>query len=167
MPFDDPSGQSVVSNDPQAPPVSPATNPPAPASPSTPPTQPLLSPNDTAQSSPGSSAPVPTLPQNPNRSVRPNQDQVSNAQPTATQDQHPSVKRAGVMYSIAEALAGGPRYTEKIDAEGNRQFEKVPVSGKHLAMAIAMEALQGSLAGLQAGRGRGPGAAGIRLHYSL
>jgi hypothetical protein len=65
------------------------------------------------------------------------------------------------MYSIAEALAGGPRYTEKIDAEGNRQFEKVPVSGKHLAMAIAMEALQGSLAGLQAGRGKGLGAAGL------
>jgi hypothetical protein len=97
--------------------------------------------------------------QNPNRSVRPNQEQVSNAQPPATQD-HPAIKRAGVMYSIAEALAGGPRYTEKIDAEGNRQFEKVPVSGKHLAMAIAMEAIQGSLTGLAAGRGRGIGSAG-------
>jgi hypothetical protein len=158
--FDDPqAGQSVVSNDPQASPVSPATNPPAPASPSTPPAQPLLGASDTAQSSPGISAPVPTLPQN--RSVRPSQDTASNAQPTATQDQHPAVKRAGVLHSIAEALAGGPRYTERIDESGNRQFTRVPVSGRHLSMAIALEALQGSLAGLAAGRGKGPGAAGL------
>jgi hypothetical protein len=102
----------------------------------------------------------PTFQQNPNRSASPNQDQVSNAQPSATQDQHPAVKRAGVMYEIAQALAGGPRYTETIDESGNRQFKQIPVSGKHLAMAIAMEAIQGSLTGLAAGRGRGPGAAG-------
>jgi hypothetical protein len=74
--------------------------------------------------------------------------------------QHPAVKRAGVMYSIAETLAGGPRYAETIDENGNRQFKPVPVSGKHLAMAIALEAIQGSMTGLAAGRGRGIGAAG-------
>jgi hypothetical protein len=155
MPFDDPQSNQTISNDP-----SPAITPPAPASPSTPPVQPLGANDTQQQSSPGNSSPIPAFQQNPNRSVRPNQDQASNAQPTSAPDQHPAVKRAGVMYSIAEALAGGPRYSEKIDESGNRQFTRVPVSGKHLALAIAMEAIQGSLTGLAAGRGRGPGAAG-------
>src|SRR6202000_2434576 len=102
---------------------------------------------------------MPSFPQNPNRSVRPPQETVSNAPAAAPQD-HPGVQRAGVMYNIAEALAGGPRFNETFDADGNRQYQKVPVSGKHLALAIAMEALQGSLTGLAAGKGRGPGAAG-------
>lgn len=112
------------------------------------------------QTAPGDSSRMPTFQQNPTRSARPNQDQVSNAQPSTVPEQHPAVKRAGLMHSIAEALAGGPRYSETIDADGNRQFKRVPVSGRQLAMAIAMEAIQGSLTGLAAGRGRGPGAAG-------
>ncbi len=78
----------------------------------------------------------------------------------AAQLPHPAVKRASVMYDVAQALAGGPRYTETIDENGNRQFKPVPVSGKHLAMAIALEAIQGSMTGLAAGKGRGLGAAG-------
>jgi hypothetical protein len=63
------------------------------------------------------------------------------------------------MHSVAQALAGNPKRVT-IDPDGTRREEPLPVSGKRLMAAIALEALQGSLAGLQAGRGRGPGAAG-------
>jgi hypothetical protein len=85
---------------------------------------------------------------------------VSNPQPDPIAN-HPLVKKAGVMNAVATALSGGQRYTESIDADGNRVRTPVPVSGRHLALAIAMEAVSGSLAGLSAGRGKGPGAAGL------
>jgi hypothetical protein len=74
---------------------------------------------------------------------------------------HPAVKKAGLLRSVAETLAGGPRYTEKIDSDGNRILTKVPLSGREIGWAIAMEAISGGLAGLAAGRGRGAGAAGL------
>ncbi|HEY3768887.1 MAG TPA: hypothetical protein VGN44_09450 [Candidatus Angelobacter sp.] len=74
--------------------------------------------------------------------------------------QHPAVKRANILYRAATALTGGQRFTTTIDDQGNRLRTPVPVSGKSLGLALAMEAIQGSLTGLAAGRGRGPGAAG-------
>ncbi len=74
---------------------------------------------------------------------------------------HPAVKKAGLLRSVAETLAGGPRYTERVDDQGNRILTKVPLSGREIGWAIAMEAISGGLAGLAAGRGRGAGAAGL------
>lgn len=86
---------------------------------------------------------------------------VSNA-PQPTQDpnaNHPAVRRAGLLYSVAQSLAGGPRYSEKILDDGTRVRTPIPVSGKNLGFAIALEAIQGSMTGLAASRGRGPAAA--------
>src|SRR5882724_285148 len=148
--------QSVTNDQAQAP-ASAAANPPAtPNSPSTPPSTPPLGTSDVQPTAPGDSS-VPA--QNPNPSARPNQDQVSNTQQPA-QEKHPAVQRASVLFEVAQALAGGPRYEERIDDNGNRIKTPVKMSGRSIAMAIALEAISGSLTGLQAGRGRGPGAAG-------
>jgi hypothetical protein len=72
---------------------------------------------------------------------------------------HPLVQKAGVVNSVARALAGNPTRVT-IDPDGTRRVEQVPLSRGQVALAIAMEAIQGSLVGLAAGRGRGPGAAG-------
>lgn len=75
---------------------------------------------------------------------------------------NPAVKRASLFRSIAQTLAGGPRYKTTIDANtGETKREAVPLSGREIGMAIALEALTGGMAGLQAGRGKGPGAAGM------
>lgn len=157
MPFDDSPNQ--VTNDSAQASASAAANPPAiPASPSTPPSTPPLGANDVQPQQQSQAGDDNQQVSNPGPIARRGvQDQNLNA---ADADQHPAVRRAGVMYSIAEALAGGPRYQETIDENGNRQFKPVPVSGKHLAMAIALEAIQGSMTGLAAGKGRGLGAAG-------
>jgi hypothetical protein len=76
------------------------------------------------------------------------------AQPTTP----PAVQRASVFHDIAETLAGGPRYKYTVDQYGDMQKQKVPVSNAHLAMAIAMEALSGGIAGL--GAKPGPGVVG-------
>jgi hypothetical protein len=71
---------------------------------------------------------------------------------------HPSIQRASVLRSVAEALAGGPRFTTQIDPNtGATTRTQVPLSCKDIGMAIAMEAISGSLAGLAQ---RGPGATG-------
>ena len=67
----------------------------------------------------------------------------------------PAVQKASVFHSVAEALAGGPRYKYSIDEYGNEKKTPVPVSGQHLALAIAMEALGGAAAGF--GVKNGPG----------
>jgi hypothetical protein len=91
----------------------------------------------------------------------PNQQMISGIAAPPDNSQHPLVQKAGIMNEVAQRLSGGPRFTEKIDDQGNRIRTPIPVSGKHLALAIAMEAISGSLAGLAAGRGKGPGAAGL------
>src|SRR5262249_10329742 len=73
---------------------------------------------------------------------------------------HPLVRKASIVRTVAETLAGGPRYVERIDANGNRVKSQLPLSGRDIGMAIALEAISGSLTGLAAGRGRSPGAAG-------
>src|SRR5215510_9960740 len=90
------------------------------------------------------------------------QDTISNPGPVAKRgvegfspildaSDHPLVKKAGVIRSIAETLAGGPRYATQIDENGNRVRSQLPLSGRQIALAIAMEAIQGSLTGLAAG----------------
>jgi hypothetical protein len=159
--FDDsqnnPQPNQSVTNDPAQAPSAAANPPSTPASPSTPPVQPPLGASDVQPTAPGGSS-VPA--QNLNPSARPNQDQVSNTPPPVAQEPHPAVKRASVLYEVAQALAGGPHYNETIDADGNRVKTPVKMSGRNIAMAIALEAISGSLTGLQAGRGHGPGAAG-------
>jgi hypothetical protein len=99
-------------------------------------------------------APQPQQPNQAPEGLRP----VTSPVPT---EQHPSVQRAGWVHDVAETLSGGPRYKYDVDPNtGEMKKTPVPVSGKHLALAIALEALQGSLTGLAAGRGKGPGAAG-------
>ena len=71
--------------------------------------------------------------------------------------QQRSVSKAGVFHNIAETLAGGPRYQYNVDAYGNMQKTKVPVSNAHLALAIAMEAISGAFTGYA--NGQGPGGA--------
>lgn len=112
------------------------------------------------QAQPASSQSVPsaqTQPTQPN----PQQQIVSNA-PGATaptQDpnaNHPAVKHASVIRSIAETLAGGPRFKPVIDpATGKTSLQRTPLDKKDIGMAIALSAIQGGLAGLQA---RGPNA---------
>ena len=161
MPFDDsPTAQpSQPTNNDQAQ-AAPNTNPPVtPSSPSTAPGSPAQGASDTGQpqQSQPSDAQRVSNPGPAQRGVQnPQMVQVGNA----IQNPHPAVQRASVLYDVAQALAGGPRFTETIDADGNRVRTPVKMSGRNIAMAIALEAIQGSLTGLAAGRGRGQGAAG-------
>lgn len=62
---------------------------------------------------------------------------------------HPAVQKAGLLHTIAETLAGGPRYRDSIDPNtGEMQRQQVPMSGRDIGMAIVMEALGGALSGL-------------------
>lgn len=107
----------------------------------------------TGPSGPGAQPPQ-AKPQN-------NQTQmVSNTPPPDPVENHPLVKKAGVLHAVATALAGGQRYSERISDTGERVRTPVKMSGGQIAMAIALEAISGSLNGLAAGRGRGAGAAG-------
>lgn len=117
---------------------------------------------DAAQSQPANNtqaqtAPVSNTPPIQNQpTAQPNpQNMVSNAatQPTATIN--PMVRHASVVRQIAETLAGGPRATVSIDDYGNRVVQQAPLSRREIGMAIALSAIQGSLAGLSA---KGPNA---------
>ncbi|HEY1804953.1 MAG TPA: hypothetical protein VGG45_10785 [Terracidiphilus sp.] len=70
---------------------------------------------------------------------------------------HPSVQRASLLHTIAQTLAGGPRYKTSINDDGTTTRTPVPLSRGDVAMAIVAEALSGSMAGLAQ---RGPGATG-------
>ncbi len=71
---------------------------------------------------------------------------------------HPSVQKASILRQVAEALAGGPRFSTVIDPQtGASKPVPVPLSSRDIGMAIALEAISGSLAGLSQ---RGPGATG-------
>lgn len=87
----------------------------------------------------------------PNLAKTPGQ-QVPNG-PAPTPTQNPSIQRAGMLHGIAETLSGGPRYAYSVDADGNMQKQKVPVSNAHIALAIALEAITGGITGLANGQG--------------
>src|SRR5690242_13356518 len=113
--FDNSDNSTATVNNPgsQQPPsfmqaASPETGAPAPAAPTqTTPTTPQQS-NPTAQPSQQQQAQVVSNP-NAGQTTQPQGD------PNAS---HPLMKRAGLLRSVAESLAGGPRYS--IDQDGNR-----------------------------------------------
>ena len=81
--------------------------------------------------------------------------QAPNANPPAKMD-NPAVKKASWIHDVAETLAGGPRYKYDINPNtGEMSKTPVPVSGKHIAMAIALEAIGGAATGLAYGKGAG------------
>lgn len=70
----------------------------------------------------------------------------------------PAVAHASRFYSVAQALAGGPRYKESVDVNtGEMTRTQVPLSRGDIGMAIALEAISGALGGLTQ---TGPGATG-------
>lgn len=73
----------------------------------------------------------------------------------ATPATHPAIQRARLLHTIAETLAGGPRYTTAINTDGTRPVTKVPLSSRDIGMSIAMEAISGSLSGLSVPNGPG------------
>ena len=135
---------------------------------------PLSSQAQPAQSQPSpQTSPQPAQAQQPGQSAQPTQAGTPGAK-SAQQPQTPgqpapttppvnpqvaaAKQKASGFYEVAQVLAGGPRYTYNVDDNGNMQKTQVPVSGKHLALAIAMEALSGMAAGF--GAKPGPGVEG-------
>jgi hypothetical protein len=95
--------------------------------------------------------------QNQPRPVSQPSTTASNPTPAAQQQQqeHPLASR---IFGAAQVLAGGPRYRTSIDpVTGATSRTQVPISGKQLGMAIALEALSGALSGFAQ---RGPNAEG-------
>ena len=144
MPLDPQDGDQIVSNNP-----TPTTA-----------TQPAPS----TQNTPGTVAPAGITPaqvqQNPaQQTAQPSQN--GNQSGTVTNQPapvHPSVQRASVLRSVAEALAGGPRYNVSVDPNtGQTTRTRMPLSSRDIGMAIALEAISGGIAGLAQ---RGPGAEG-------
>jgi hypothetical protein len=111
-----------------------------------------------AQAQPGQQQPQtqPQLQPQLGKSVQQQQQQSPSASSQTQKVQNQQTARASIFHDIAETLAGGPRYTYNVDEYGNMKPQKVPVSAAHLGLAIALEALQGSLTGLSQ---RGPEAA--------
>jgi hypothetical protein len=139
------------------------------------PVQDAVSAPSDSSSSPTPSASAPSAPaapgdpnsinfqRNPNRSLKtqPNASSVSNppaVQPDLQSDPH--VQHASRMRAAFEALAGGEHTKISYDDAGNRIVTKRPLTKGEIGFAIALSAIQGSLVGLAAGRGKGPGAAG-------
>ena len=84
--------------------------------------------------------------------------QVNGNAPVQQKPVPPPIQRANWVRAIATTLAGGPTYKTTIDpATGATTRTQVPVSGRHLGLAIALEALSGGLTGLGQ---HGPDAAG-------
>jgi hypothetical protein len=82
---------------------------------------------------------------------------VSNPQPAQTPDfsQHPKVQEAGLMSTIARTLAGNPTTTVIDPQTGVTTRTPTPLTGRQIALAIALQALGGAAAG--AGVKPGPG----------
>ena len=119
-----------------------------------------------ASAPPSASTPAPTsqpAQANPTPSVSaqapaaPKTQQPAPSAATVTNQPHPAVKRASLLYDIAQTLAGGPRYQTTVDADtGQTTRTPVPLTGRQIGMAIALEAISGSLSGLAQ---KGPNAA--------
>lgn len=151
LPTPDPTTQPQSSDAAQQP-VAPT------AQPSTPPqsvndTPDTSTPADT-QSPQTTQQPTPNSAQPSQSGSQPDADMVSN-----TPQVHESVGRASVLRSIAETLAGGPRYQTIVDPNtGATTHTPVPLSRKDIGMALALEAISGSLIGLGA---KGPNSIGL------
>ncbi|MFL6437711.1 MAG: hypothetical protein ACJ71Q_09040 [Terriglobales bacterium] len=149
MPFDDDStpNDTTVANLQTS--TAPSAQTPTPATATAAATAPAQAPMQAPVAQPGQQQPQqPQTVSNP--SAQPQQAQ--------QQSKHPWAQR---IRDVAEVLAGGKRYNETIDQNGNRVYTPQPLSKSQIGMAIALEALSGGMAGLKAGRGQGPGAAGM------
>jgi len=104
-------------------------------------------------------APVqPAAQQTPPAANPANNATVSNAPANDPNSNHPAVQRAGLLRTIAETLAGGPRFQAVPNSDGTVTRTRVPLSKADIGLAIAMEALSGGIAGLSQ---RGPSAVGM------
>jgi hypothetical protein len=154
-----PDSISTPSTDPSNPGNAPSSNPlaatpdnatgPTNAAPQTP----------SASNPPPAQSPAPQGPANatPALPAQPKPGMVSNPTPAQTPDysDHPAVKQAGLMSTIARTLAGSPVIT-KIDPEtGATTRTPAPLTGRQIALAIAMQALGGAAAGAAAKPGPG------------
>lgn len=151
MPFDNTNDSANVTNIPSAQPndhTSSATTNPSPTSAPAQPAPPAQQPARAPQTQPA---------QQPQQQQQSQTVSNPSAQPQA--QQQPKHAWAERIRDVAEVLAGGPQYQTKINDDGSRTVQKVPVSGRHLGLALALETISGALGGLAAGRGRGPGAA--------
>ena len=94
------------------------------------------------------SAPVPAAPNAapaPTAQPSPSDATVSNPAPAP----HPAVQKASILREMAQALAGGPRYSTTIDPQsGTTVRSEVPMTGKELGWALALEAISGALTGV-------------------
>ena len=111
-----------------------------------------------AQAGAGATQSTPAAPGAPKQPGSPQQAPVGVPAPLqGAAATHPSIQRAGVLRSIAQTLAGGPRYNYTVDANtGTMNKTEVPMSRKDIGLAIALEAVSGSLTGLAQ---KGPGGA--------
>ncbi len=102
-----------------------------------------------------------TQPQSQSQAEQSAAGMVSNTPATATPAAsvtHPEVQKASLLHTIAQTLAGGPRYKTSIDANsGITTRTQLPLSKADVGMAIAMSAISGALSGLSI---TGPGATG-------
>lgn len=116
-----------------------------------------ITPAPAAQPSPAVQTPPPSsqTAQGQQPSTQPSST-VSNGLPPAAQA---SIQRAGVLRTIAQTLAGGPRYRETIDpTTGQTTRTEVPLSSKDIGLAIVSEVLAGAMSGF--GAKPGPGVEG-------
>jgi hypothetical protein len=82
---------------------------------------------------------------------------ISNPAPSPAPDfsDHPAVKQAGLMSTIARTLAGSPVITKIDPNTGVTTRTPAPLTGRQIAMAIALQALGGAAAGAAAKPGPG------------
>jgi hypothetical protein len=148
--------------DPNSLPQAPATAPPANTN-TTPDAQ-----SQPVQNTPATITPASPQTQQPSQQPQQNpQQQPAQAQQNSNQPGtvsnapapvHPAIQRASLLRNVATALAGGPRFVEKIDpSTGQTTRTQVPLSRGDILTALAAEAVTGALSGLAQ---RGPGATG-------
>lgn len=112
--------------------------------------QPAMTPDNTGLTS----ASVEATPRQP--APKFTQFPAQSADQTPDYSNHPAVQRADLLHTIAQTLAGGPRFQTTIDPDtGHVVHKAVPLSKADIGMALAAEAIQGSLAGLSVANGPG------------
>jgi hypothetical protein len=96
-------------------------------------------------------------PQNQSLPKPPAQQQPANTASNAPQpdlSQHPAVKRASLISTVARTLAGNPTQV-RVNDDGTTTRTPVPLTGRQVALAIALEALGGAATGAAAKPGPG------------
>lgn len=111
----------------------------------TPPDDPILTSQDPEPQPQQQPAPQPQQPPAP-----------KGVSPTNPNASHPLVQKAGLLHTVFQALAGGPRVTLKVNPDtGEMERTETQLTKGQIGMAIALEALGGAARGL--GVDPGPG----------